>query len=122
MLKTRKYYREKAESLEFLNRGFSEGWENTGLGVGKRYTLDELSEIAEKEIEKAGLQVVDEKHAKIVCVVFAAYPDNEGYDVYGLSCYTNKQKPSRGIRYCGFCGDVNSFGFTDENSVKIFAR
>lgn len=122
MLKTRKYYRQKATELEIFRRGLS-GWDdNSVIGVGKKCSLAELEKWLKEKISKSGLQIVDQKNSKMVCIVYAEYPDSEGYDVFGCSCFIGKLPKTPKISYCGLCGDVNSFYITDTNSVKVFVR
>lgn len=122
LLKTKKYYREKASSLELLSRGLPGFDENPIIGCGKKISLSELKNWLEEKISASGdLKIVAEKDAKMTCVLFAEYPDSEGYDIFGCSCFIGRTDKSK-ITYCGLCGDVNTFRFTDTNSVKVFVR
>ncbi len=122
LLKTKKFYREKASQLELFSRGLSGFDENPIIGCGKKLGLSELKNWLEEKISATGeLKIVDEKDAKITCVLFAEYPDSEGYDIFGCSCFIGRADKSK-ITYCGLCGDVNTFRFTDANSVKVFVR
>ncbi len=122
MLKTKKFYRKKALQLELLSRGLP-GWdENLAIGCGKKCSLSELESWLAKKISTSGnLAIVNEKDAKMTCVLFAEYPDSAGYNIFGCSCFIGRNAPSK-ITYCGLSGDVNNFRFTDTNSVKVFVR
>ena len=121
MLKTKKYYRDKAKFLEFLDRGLS-GWDTTLLGITRKYELQELNKLFRKKLFWSDLQIVEEKDAKMTCVLYAAYPDSDGYDILGCSCFIGKVPENPTITYCGMCGDVNTFHITKYNSIKLYVR
>lgn len=122
LLKTKKFYRGKASQLELLSRGLPGFDENLAIGCGRQVSLSELKNWLEEKISASSdLEIVTEKDAKMTCILFAEYPDYEGYNIFGCSCFIGRADKSK-ITYCGLCGDVNTFRFTDTNSVKVFVR
>lgn len=122
MLKTKNFYRKKAPQLELLSRGLPGFDENLAIGCGKKCSLSELKTWLVEKISASGdLAIVDEKDAKMTCVLFAEYPDSNGYNIFGCSCFVGRTDQSS-IRYCGLSGDVNTLRFTDANSIKVFVR
>lgn len=113
MLKTKNFYRKKASQLELLSIGFPSLDEKCSLSELKTWLVEKIS-------ASGDLAIVDEKYAKMTCVLFAEYPDSEGYNIFGCSCFVGCTDQS--IRYCGLCGDVNTLRFTDANSIKVFVR
>lgn len=123
MLLTKKNYRKIAEELEFLNRGLPDWEQNPIIGLGKKCEIYELAKLLKEKIDKFGLEIVLPKNAKMVCVAYTQYPDKEGYDVFGFSCFIgNPEKINYKIRYCGLCGDVNTIDVTSQKHVKFFVR
>ncbi len=120
MFRTKRHYLKIAREMQMFQRGIR-GWKALELRI--KIDVSELAEILQEEISKHGLEIVPEENAKMVCVAFTQYPDNSGYDLYGIHCFVgNPSKIDYRVNYCGLMGDVNTVDVTDQEFVRFFVR
>lgn len=118
-----KRYDSFMKAVSFCRCGFSDSViPDLGLDFEERKTVAELKERLKLFIDKYKLREVDNpKKAKITCILYSEFPDSEGYDIVGCTCFKGNKKMIS-ITYSGYGGDVNKLYLTEKNSLTIYVK